>query len=193
PIAVLYEEQDYALSLAEKLQEILGKEVFKLISYQSDATSIRPQILQARGLKVKGIVLVPVSDATARIALKEMAELKIGVPIFGEVNLCDYPFKPSDYGLSGFCLSAQFEGMEFDNFLKRYTKEVGYPPAYPFYDAMALDLLRYMDKIDRSNKSDVETLRKNILSGFEGSFAYYAFAPSGEVRNSEKYLKKVSY
>lgn len=193
PTAVLYEEQDYTTSLSDKLQHDFAKEIAIQVSYHSDAPSVKSELLKIKQSGAKSIVVLPVADQTARTVLREMKDLKLNLPVFGEVNLCDYPFKPSDYGLSGKCLSAQFEGSKYEAFLKEFEKKLGFPPAYPFYDAITFDLFRFLDLLSPQEELSVSKLQSDVLQGFQGQFADYSLTPEGEARGSGKYLKKLTY
>lgn len=192
-IGVLYEQQDYAVSLLSNLKELMGSRIVKSISYASDARSLKSEIIRLKNSKIKSLIFIPVSDSVARIALKEIAELGLNINLYGEVNLCDYPFKPSDFGIHGKCLSATFSNKLFDKFILDYEKKIGYKPAYPFYDLMALDLLKFIDGFESKSADFSNKLRNSVLSGFGGAFVKYSFTKNGEAKNSGKYLKVVSY
>lgn len=194
PTAVLYEEQEYASSLADYLKALLGSEIALTVGYPADASSLRAELLKIKSSPAKSITFIPVADGTAKVALKEMAELHVGLPVVGEVNLCDYPFSPSDFDLQGACVSAKLSGKEYEEFLRDYEKTVGYPPAYPLYDAMALDLLSFLDKQEILNDKElVASITSRLLSGFEGRFATYEFTPEGESTSTSKYLQVVQF
>src|SRR5690606_35792956 len=116
----------------------------------------------------------------------------IDVPLLGEVNFCDYPFKPSEHGLHGRCVAAKFQGPAYESFLSDYASTVGHAPAYPFYDAMALDLLRKLDEI-AAQDSSVAGIKSKLLAGFQGKFAKYELTASGEINNAGEYLATVEY
>ncbi|MBN8549375.1 MAG: ABC transporter substrate-binding protein [Deltaproteobacteria bacterium] len=192
PTVVLYEEQEYADSLARRLAELLGTKMAEMISYRPDASSFSAEILKIKQKKPKSIVLIPVSDSAARVIFRQLAQHGIEVPIIGEVNFCDYPFKPSEHGLHGRCVSAKFQGQAYDDFLSRYASIVGHAPAYPFYDAMALDLLLELDRAAVQDAS-VAKIKSTLLAGFQGKFARYQLSPSGEAQNAGEYLAKVEF
>ncbi len=192
PIAILHEEQEYASSLADKIEQLLGKDMSKRVSYRPDAGSYTTEILALKQANPRSILLIPLGDAAAKTILKQMSQYQIRQDIIGEVNLCDYPFKPADFGLHGFCVAAKFTNEAYQKFLKDYQQALGRPPAYPFYDAMALDLFRLIDNSKESAASP-EQLKKLLSKGFNGAFAHYALSPDGEITNSSDYLQKVQY
>lgn len=187
PTAILYEEQEYASSFADRLEQLLGANVATKVSYRPDATSFRSEILRIRQKMPKSIVLAPVGDGAARVILKELSQNGVKVPIIGEVNLCDFPFKPKEFGLHGRCVAARFNGEEFTRFMSDYSKALGYDSAYPFYDAMAFDLIKYLDRRELM-KEDVVTIKQSVLAGFKGSFAEYHLTTAGEPLDSSSYL-----
>lgn len=192
PTAILYEEQEYASSMASRLAELLGAKLSEKISYLPDAESFNAEILRIKQKKVKSVIFVPVGDAAARVVLRQLSQNGVEIPVIGEVNLCDYPFKPSEYRLHGKCVAARFEGPVYSNFLTDYHAILKRAPAYPFYDAMALDLFKYLDSF-ATQDTTVPQLKKKLLSGFDGAFAKYRLSPSGEAENGGDYLTTTTY
>jgi len=194
PVAILYEEQEYASSLADKLESLLGKDLIKRVAYRPDAALFSAEILSIKGAKPRSIFLIPVADGPAKTILKQMAEYKIDVPVLGEVNLCDYSFKPAEYGLHGLCVAAKFQGEAYAKFNSDSVAIFGHPPAYPFYDAMAYDLFKFIDRqVAVSSSLGVPELKTKILAGFKGEFAEYQFSADGEITNASDYLVTVRY
>lgn len=195
PLAVLYEEQEYASSLADHIEQLLGQAVIKRVSYRPDSNSYLGEILSIKQHNPKSILLIPVADGPARTILKQLSQARIAADILGEVNLCDFPFKPADFGLHGWCLAAQFHGENYLRFIEQYNQKVGHPSAFPFYDAMALDLFQFLEQLALDSASDLSanTIKKRILSGFNGSFAEYKFSSSGEITNTLDYLVTTKY
>lgn len=193
PTAFLYEEQDYAQSLVTKLESILGSAaVIEKIAYRPDSPSFASEVLRLKQKKSKSIVFVPVGDGAARLILQQMSQQRMGMPILGDVNLCDYPFHPSDFKLSGACVSARFSGKPYDDFLRDYASVVGHAPAYPFYDAIALDLVERVDGVAKDGASIAE-LRTQLLAPFAGKFTRYSLSPDGEAEHAGDYLTRVRY
>ncbi|MCB0332291.1 MAG: ABC transporter substrate-binding protein [Bdellovibrionales bacterium] len=193
PVSILYEEQEYASSLADKLQSLVPEMIRERVSYKADATTFQAELLRIKRTKPRYVVFVPVGDDAARIVLKEYAQLNIGIPLLGEVNLCDYPFQLPDFGLTGKCISAQLQGAAYEAFLKNYEAHVGYKSAFPFYDALAYDLLKYLDRLANEGIVNVDTIRERILAGFQGDFMHYSLTSNGESANAMDYLKVISY
>jgi hypothetical protein len=148
--------------------------------------------LRVASPKVAALIFVPTAEAAARIILKEMAEIHVTKPIIGEVNLCDFPFSPADFGLHGACVAARFETREFSKFFKEYVALNKHPPYAPFYDAMTYDLAAFLnkagEKIDFSTPSGVQELQRRILAGFGGTITSYSFTANGEPAESRRYL-----
>jgi hypothetical protein len=192
PTIVMFEEQDYAQSLAERLQDLLGNSVIEKLPYRADATSFTSEVIRIKIRRSKSVVLVPTSDGSAQRILRAFSSGGVTAPIIGEVNLCDYPFRPSDFGLHGICVSARFSGEAFDSFMRDFHAQVGRPPAYPFYDAIALDLLKQLDRISVKHQ-EPDSVRARLLEGFSGKFATYSLTKNGEVRNGGDYLMVVRY
>lgn len=192
PAIVMFEEQDYAQSLADRLQDSLGKSIIERLSYRADAESFASEVVRIRQKKSKSVILVPVSDGAAQRVLRAFSSGGVTASIVGDVNLCDYPFRPSDYGLHGICVSARFSGKAFDAFMRDYKAQVGREPSYPFYDAIALDLLRQLDAIAATQQQS-SAIRAKLLEGFSGEFAQYSLTKDGEVQNGSDYLTVVRY
>ncbi|MFO0416816.1 MAG: ABC transporter substrate-binding protein [Pseudomonadota bacterium] len=192
PTVVMFEEQDYAQSLADRLQDLLGNSIIEKLSCRADAASFTSEVIRIKLRKSKSVVLIPTSDGTAQRILRAFSSAGVTAPIIGEVNLCDYAFRPSDFGLHGICVSARFSGEAFDSFMRDFHAQVGHPPAYPFYDAIALDLLRQLDNLS-ANYQDPNSVRAKLLEGFRGKFATYSLTKNGEVENGGDYLTVVRY
>jgi len=192
PTVVMFEEQDYAQSLADRLQDLLGTSIIEKLSYRADATSFTSEVIRIKLRKSKSVVLIPTSDGSAQRILRAFSSAGVNAPIIGEVNLCDYPFRPSDFGLHGICVSARFSGEAFDTFVRNFKALVGRVPAYPFYDAIALDLLNQLDTI-AANHQEPDSVRATLLKGFSGRFATYSLTKDGEVQNGSDYLTIVRY
>ncbi len=193
PVILFHEEQEYASSLADELEVRLGDDVLERVAYRIDQGSPRAEALRVKQSEAKSIVFIPVAESHATEVLKEFAKLRVSLPILGEVNLCDYPFSPADFGFHGKCLSIRFEGEEYENFLKKYKKVTGREPAYPFFDALAYDLFLYLDTLPSSARAAVPDVKKSLVKGFQGKFAQYEFSDKGESANTRDYLKMVEY
>jgi ABC-type branched-subunit amino acid transport system substrate-binding protein len=172
PTTILYEEQDYAQSLTDRLAELLGADIQEQIPYRPDATSFSSEVIKIKQKGSTSIVLIPVSESAAERILRALSAAKLSTPVIGEVNLCDYPFHPSDFGLHGACVSARFEGAAFKAFIHEYTSRFGRPPAYPFYDAIGLDLLRNLDtRIGKSIKFPIISALYAVIGRFDRRIA----------------------
>lgn len=193
-IAILFEEQDYASSLTDLLKEKLAGRVVATQSYRPQQASYQAELLSLRKKKPDAIVFVPVSDSTARVVLRQMADLGFSIPVIGEVNLCDYPFKPADFGLHGMCFAARFAGTAFDEFESSFRAETGRTSDYPFYDAITRDIGLVLEDRARMGKSFApEDLKSQILAGVQGKVATYHFDTNGEATEAGQYLIKVVY
>jgi ABC-type branched-subunit amino acid transport system substrate-binding protein len=191
PTIVLFEEQDYAQSLSDKLHETFGGTIIESISYRADAASFAAEALKIRQQRsAKSVIFISVSDSAARRMLRALAQVGVDVPILGEVNLCDYPFSLAEFGLRGECVSARFSGERFTTFMSEYKSQIGREPAYPFYDAIALDLLQHLDGI-ASNQQEPAKIGAKLLEGFPGRFAQYSLTKDGEVIDGGRYLVRV--
>ncbi len=193
PVAILHEEQEYASSLADKIQELAGGLIVERVSYKADETSFQAELLRLKRAKPRYVLFIPVGDDAARNVLKEFAQLKISIPLLGDVNLCDYPFTLYDFGLRGKCVSAQLHGAAYETFLQDYERYVGHKAAFPFYDALAYDLFRFLEGLAESANLSADLIRERLLMGFQGSFMKYSLTSNGENANAVDYLKVVSY
>ncbi len=196
-LALLYEEQDYAVSLASLLRESLAERIVSEEVYPVDQSSYKSQILRLTKKNPDAILMVPVSDVAAQVIYKEMRETKLNLQLLGDVNLCDYKIKPSDYGIKGKCFSAQMTGREYEIFRDDYQKRYGRAPQYPFYDAIGYDIILMINQIKTStpwnSEQGIKELKAAILGGIQGKMASYSFSENGEVRDGWRYLKLVSF
>ncbi|MBX7144573.1 MAG: ABC transporter substrate-binding protein [Oligoflexia bacterium] len=192
PVAILYEEQEYASSFADRVAELLKDAAVEKVSYRAGEVSYSAELLRIRKKQPRSIIFAPVADGSAKLILKALSQNGINIPLIGEVNLCDFPFKPSDFGLHGRCVSARFDGEAYRQFLADYTNLLGHAPSFPFYDALALDLLQFLDR-EIDGATDVTALKLKILAGFSGKFAQYSLSPQGEPTSSDGYLINSDY
>lgn len=192
PVAILHEEQEYCDSLANRLAQLLGPALVEKISYRPDAASFASEILKIKQRRVKSLILIPLADGAARTILRQIAQHRLESALIGDVNLCDFPFKPSDFGLHGKCAAARFSGRDYEKFIADYTTLMGHPPAYPFYDAMALDLFERLEQIAATPLS-VPLVKSRLLQGFKGKFSSYSFTPEGEAAGAGEYMNIVDY
>jgi branched-chain amino acid transport system substrate-binding protein len=192
-IALFYENQDYAKSLADKLKETLGVKIAIEEKYSSSDNSYKTQILKLKNSTADSLILIPVSDKSAKILFKEMKELGLDKFIVGDVNLCDYSFKPSDFGLSGVCWKAGLNTSGYYSFLKDYKDRFGTDPQYPFYDAITYDSVYILGSIIKSSSNiSVDNIKSQIISGQKGKISDYSFTQNGEVIG-QKYLNMVQF
>jgi hypothetical protein len=76
--------------------------------------------------------------------------------------------------------------------MQEYASRFGRPPAYPFYDAIGLDLVRQLDAI-AATINQPSTVKAKLLEGFSGQFAQYSLTGDGEVQKGGDYLAAVRY
>lgn len=192
---LLYEKQDYAVSLADTIKQILGDRVKVEEGYLSSNISFKSQLIKFKQANIAGIIYIPVSDKAAQIVLKEMSDLGIQKPIIGEVNLCDYPFKLNDFGLKGTCWKAELDTPGYSKFLKDYKSKYGIESQYPVYDALTFDSAEIVARLAKKFSGEdnyVEKIKAAIIKGQEGKITDFAFESNGEVIGG-KYLKQISY
>lgn len=193
-VGILYEEQDYATSLAALLKERLGSRIILEESYLSVNPSFKTQVTKLKASAIDLLLFIPVSDVAARTLLREMKELHFRKPILGEVNLCDYPFSLPSFELFGACFSAFIDGKGFTEFETLYRQKLARPSQYPFYDALGFDIVKAINDYVLTHKVFVaDQLKESILAGVEGQVANYSFTPEGEVTNAGQYLKLKKY
>jgi branched-chain amino acid transport system substrate-binding protein len=188
--ALLYEEQDYAVSLAKILKEGLPDQIVSEMTYLPTETSFATLLIRLRRPEISAILFIPVSDTAARVVLKQIRDLGIDKPIIGEVNLCDYPFRLADIGLRGECYAASMEGKKYEDFMARYERLIGRKSQYPFFDAIGYDVIKILDRAAGNNNFAVPELTRYILQGVEGELMSYRFTPNGEVIDGWRSLKR---
>lgn len=195
--AVFYENLDYPKSALDSLKQKLGDQIVFAEGYNGDGMSFKSQLLKFKGKDIDGIIMIPVSDKAARIIMKEMQQQKIigdGMRIIGDVNLCDYAFKPSEFGLHGLCWKAGVSNSGFDAFAAEYKARFGVEAEYPFYSAITYDVMLVLsDIISKANNATPQVIIAELLKGQKGRIAEYQFDEGGEVTNAGKYLEKVEF
>lgn len=179
--ALLYEIQDYAKSASDLLKKSFGDRIIVEESYNASDTTAKTQIAKLKSSGADLIILIPVADKIAQIVLKEMRDIKIGIPIVGEVNLCGYPFKPSDFGLHGFCIVQKINTPGANQFENAYKARYRVESRYPVNDGTSHDSIVVVDRLIGSGVRSVRELKSRILSGVEGNLMKYDFEPNGEV------------
>ena len=191
--AILYEEQDYPKSVADGVVAALGSKLLIKETYRPDSTDMRSQLTKIKGKNVDKLVFVPVSDATAKIALGQMRDLGLKTTVVGDVNLCGYPFSPSDFGQKTVCWNAELDKKEANIFADIYKAKYASTSTYPFYDAITYDSIGIVDDLvgsAGSKKDLIPYLKSHILGGIKGKISSYEFEPNGEVMGVN-YLKMV--
>jgi branched-chain amino acid transport system substrate-binding protein len=194
---LLFEEQDYASSLAQKIKQRLADRIVVSESYLPATESYRSILLKFNSSKIDQLILIPVSDVAVQLIYKELRQLRIGKPLLGEVNLCDYAIKPQDYGLSGLCWKATLSTPGFATFDQKFKAKYGEPTQYPFYDAITYDVAEILANLVAVAKAQAkvvspEYLKNEILLGQTGKVATYQFSSTGEVLASD-YLQPYSF
>ncbi|NDE68133.1 ABC transporter substrate-binding protein [bacterium] len=189
--AVLFENQDYARSVADGLEQRLGKRIVAKEAYLSSDKSFLTHIAKVKAARASAIIYVPVSDVSAQIVLKEMKQLQVRIPIIGDVNLCDYSFSPKDFGLHGMCWKANLSTPGFTAFVDSSKAAYGVAPQYPFYDAVTYDVMTVLNKLIPS-VSSIADLKKKLLAGVSGPVTSYSFDMKGQLEGI-KYLEVVNF
>ena len=194
---LLFEEQDYASSLAQQIKQRLGARIVVAESYLPTTESYRSILLKFKSAKIDQLILIPVSDVAVQLIYKELRQLKIDQPLLGEVNLCDYAIKPQDYGLSGSCWKATLSTPGFAIFDQKFKDKYGESSQYPFYDAITYDIAEILAGLAAAAKAQAEVvspeyLRTKILSGQVGKVTTYQFSSNGEVL-AKDYLQLYSF
>ncbi|MEK7650363.1 MAG: ABC transporter substrate-binding protein [Patescibacteria group bacterium] len=190
-IGLLHEEQDYAQSLANLLQENLGSKILTTEKYNANDNTYRTQVTKLKFSGIDTLLFVPTSDKAAQLVLKEMQVQSFKPEIISEVNTCDYPFKPADYGLHGVCWKASLDTAGYEKYVSDYKAKYGKDSQYPFYDSITFDLFGILDTFYAQDLS-IEQLKAKILAGITGQVSSYQFDSAGEV-NSSQYLKVLSF
>jgi|GEM_PF-1361282 len=194
--AILFEKQDYAQSVADNLTEKLGDRIVTREGYSANETVFGTILAKIAQTKPNRIIFIPVSDKTARLVLTEMKRNKMATPILGDVNLCDYPFTLTEFGLSGVCWKAYLDTMEAREFEHAYELRYGTKANYAFYDGVTYDIGIILDElltgVSYIDERTIATIQKDMLAGVSGKVSSYEFSSSGEVL-SGKYLKQVEF
>lgn len=183
-VGLLYEEQDYAVSAAKILKEKLGNIIVAEERYNANDNSFKTQLSKLKAADIGTVLYIPTSDKTAQLVYKEMQLLKFPNKIIGDVNVCEYPFAPKEYGLKVVCFDFGFpvETGEYKNFLEEYKARYGKASNFNFNDALTYDIFVIIDSFSK-NKVDnlVPDLKKFLLAGVHGKMADYNFTSDGEI------------
>lgn len=187
---ILYEQQDYAQSVANTMKEILGDKVTVTEGYNGKDISFKSNVLKFKNT-VDALILIPVSDKAEKTILTEMSVLNIKPYIIGDINVCDFAFKPSDVGIKGVCFKAQLTPEKEQEFNNLYTLKYNKPSEYLFYDAATFDLVTILDEILQKQRT-IPDIQDTILEGVTGPISSYTFDSMGEVQGGE-YLRQVEF
>lgn len=191
-IGLLFEEQDYAQSLAAYLNKNLSTRIVHSQSYLPNQPNFTAELLKFSSKNLDAIIFIPVSVPAARSIYQNMAEIHFKVPLIGDVNSCDYDFSPSDFGLTGVCFSAAFSNPGYQQFLGRFRERyANSTPTYPFYDAISYDIIAVLDTLapQLRGANPAAELTARILAGVSAPVSEYQFTPDGEVQGGLKYLQ----
>ena len=189
--AIFYEKQDYAQSMVDALRSKFQSQVVAEESYLATDMSMKTQIAKLKNSEANAIIYVPVSDKSADIVLKEMMDLKVNLPLIGEVNLCGFTSKPSQFGLHGFCLNQKIGTEGARKFEKDYLAKYNTASQYPVNDGVSYDTIKIVDRIIGSGVDSISGLKKEILKGVEGDIMTYKFEPNGEVIDEGYFIEEV--
>ncbi len=200
--ALLSEEIDYARSVADGLANGVFKNNPNLLlreTFGSGATDIRTQLTKIKAMNPDVLVFIPASVATAKIVLQQMKDLKLDVHILGEVNLCEYPFSPKDFGFKSTCFDILLTKEQLNTFQNMFVSKFGATSTYPFFDAVTYDVVHVVNDFSIENQKKVKNpvddkfitdLKKNILDGVAGKIVpMYKFSSEGEVMGDANILK----
>ena len=193
-IGLLYENQDYSKSAAMILKDKTGTLISEEETYSAEDTSFRTQITKLKANGVDTLLYVPTSDKAAKLVYAEMKNLSYKPYIIGDVNVCEYPFSPKDYGMKSTCFDSGFniETQAYKDFILSYQTVYGHPASAGFYDAVTYDIVKILDAYKSTKKTvKVDDLKKYILAGVKGEMTDYAFTSEGEVLGSN-YLKQIN-
>lgn len=200
--ALLSEEIDYARSVADGLANGVFKNSPNLLlreTFGSGTTDVRTQLTKIKATKPDVLIFIPASVATAKITLQQMKDLKLDVHILGEVNLCEYPFSPKDFGFKSTCFDILLTNEQLNTFQNMFVSKFGATSTYPFFDAVTYDVAHVISEFSRENQKKVKNpaddkfivdLKENILDGVAGKIVpMYKFSPEGEVVGDANILK----
>ncbi|MEI8062018.1 MAG: ABC transporter substrate-binding protein [bacterium] len=194
-IGLLYEDQDYAKSAALILQQKLGKKIIEAEQYSANDTTFKTQITKLKANGINTLLYVPTSDKAAKLVFKDIKTLGYTPFIIGDVNTCEYPFSPKDFGLKSVCFDSGFttETTAYKKFIAAYKQIYGQDSTAPFYNAITYDIAMLIDNFAKTHKQDVgiPDLKKYFLKGITGQMSRYSFSQNGEVV-ATPYLKMFS-
>jgi len=188
------EEQDYAESLATILKSKLGAKIVYHDRYRVAEASYRSIITKFRNIESDGLIYIPVSDTSSYLFFKELSELKFPAPIYGDVNVCDQQFKPSDFGMHGVCWRAYGTSNLFEKFTAEFRAAYDRDPMMQYYDGLSNDIIHILSEYAAKNAEvSVAGVKAYILGGVVGKLGKYNFTADGEVINPDEYLSTVRY
>lgn len=193
--AVLYENGTYQ-SLADNLSNLLKDKLIARESYNSDATDIRTQLIKIKNSGAENLIFLPVGDKLAKSVYENMKIQNMNIPIIGEFNLCNYTFKPSEFGLKSVCWKGQLDNVASQEFSKGYKLKYSIENQYPFFDQITYDVISISDKLmgdfGASDNKSIGRIKDKILSGVEGPITSYTFESNGKLKDGDKFLVEVA-
>lgn len=187
---ILHEKQDYAQSAVDILKSKFGEQIVAVESYLPTDLTTKTQITKVKASGADAIIYVPVSDKMSDKILKEMKDLGVSLPIIGEVNLCGYEMKPSDFGLHGFCLNQKIDTEGSRTFEADYLKRYNIASQYPVNDGVSYDSIIVTDRLFGDGIKTISGLKKALLKGITGNIMTYEFEPNGEVVDKGYFVKE---
>ncbi len=189
--SLLYEQGTYQ-SLADKIVEKLGTKLLSNESYGSDATDIRTQVTKVLSTKPDELIFLPIGDLLAKNAFIQMQNMNNKTPIIGEFNLCSYPFKASDFGISSYCWEGNLDNAKAQEFLRGYKVKFGMENQYPFFDQVTYDIIKITDTLvgeyGTINEDTIFKIKDDMLDGVDGEISSYEFNESGKLKNGVDFL-----
>lgn len=191
--ALFHEQQDYSQSVADFIINEIGDQIVIHEVYSTEDNSFKTQLTKISASSADEMIFIPVSETAAQIVYKDMNDLSVNIPVFGDVNVCDQIELSKEFKVSGKCLKTVLQTEGYKNYLVEFSGKYGKEPVYPFYNAITFDIAYVLDNdlesIDNVDDSVIEKLKKDVLAGVNGQITSYEFQPNGEVIKKSEYLK----
>ena len=200
--AVLYEESDYPRPQAEKLKALIEQNKQELRLYDGllpGETDFKSILIKLKQLRPDALYLATISPDVAVLIMRQIRELHLNLPIFGNENT-GYAVNHSSAN------KADFEGLTFaasktgddepkvkafkEQFLKTYKVEA---LPYGYYTAESYDTLMLLAGVIKRCGAQVEEVKRCLygIKDYEGASGRFSIDQNGDAVREYQMLKVV--
>lgn len=191
-IYLVYENIDYSKSVADVISQNIKEGVGVMAdTYKSQDTDFKSLVLRIKQSGTKKFVFVPGSDTAFKLFLIELQKNNVKGEIIGDVNVCDYPFATSDFGIPSVCWKSSLSDLKTKQYEDSFELKWNTKSNYTFYNAVTTDIFSYLGELISQNGLNIDKIKKTLIrGGYKGAYGAYNFTTDGETADSKQYLVK---